>query len=74
MREERRAWSLLEPERSGDRHHGSASGVDGLDDFGVVDALKVDRGNAEVAVAELSLHHDQWDSFVSHLNGVRVRS
>jgi hypothetical protein len=27
--------------------------VDGVDDLGVVDALEIDRGDAEVAVAEL---------------------
>jgi len=29
------------------------AGVDGVDDLGVVDALEVDRGDAEVAVSEL---------------------
>jgi hypothetical protein len=29
--------------------------VDGVDDLGVVDALEVDPGDAEVAVAELAL-------------------
>jgi hypothetical protein len=32
--------------------------VDGVDDLGVVDALKVDRGDAEVYVAELALDND----------------
>lgn len=47
-------------------------GVDGVDDLGVVDALEVDRGDAEVAVAELSLDDDQRNAFVSHLDGMRV--
>jgi hypothetical protein len=32
------------------------AGVDSVDDFGVVDAPQVDRGDAEVAVAELALN------------------
>src|SRR5205823_3044820 len=35
--------------------HGRAARVDGVDDLGVVDALEVHRGNAEVGVAELAL-------------------
>src|SRR5215216_6117296 len=35
--------------------HRRAAGVDGVDDLGVVDALEVDRGDAEVGVAELAL-------------------
>jgi hypothetical protein len=33
--------------------------VDRVDDLGVVDALEVDRGDAEVAVAELALDDDE---------------
>jgi hypothetical protein len=55
MREERREWTPSEPERGTDRDHGRAAGVDGLDDLCVVDALEVDRGDTEVAVAELAL-------------------
>jgi hypothetical protein len=36
-----------------DRDHRGAAGVDGVDDLGVVDALKVDRGNAEVGVLDM---------------------
>ena len=43
-----------------------------LDDFGVVDALEVDRGDAEVAVAELALNDDERHAFASHLDGVGV--
>jgi hypothetical protein len=33
--------------------------MDGVDDLGVVDALQVDRRDAEVGVAELALDDDQ---------------
>jgi hypothetical protein len=46
------------------------SGSDGVDDFGVVDALQVDRGNAEVGVSELSLDDHERHAFVGHLDGV----
>jgi hypothetical protein len=46
--------------------------VDGVDDLGVVDAFEVDRGDPEVAVAELALDDDQRNAFVRHLDGVRV--
>jgi hypothetical protein len=36
--------------------------VDGVDDLGVVDALNVDRGDPEVAVAELALDDGQRDA------------
>jgi hypothetical protein len=46
--------------------------VDGLADFGVVDALQVDGGDAELAVAELALNDDQRHAFASHFDGMRV--
>ena len=46
--------------------------MDGVDDLGVVDPLEVDRGDAEVAVAELALNDDEWHAFASHLDGVGV--
>jgi hypothetical protein len=46
--------------------------VDGLDDLGVVDALQIDRGDAEVAVADLALDDDQRYAFARELDGVRV--
>ena len=46
--------------------------MDGVDDLGVVDALEVDRGDAEVAVSELALDDDQRDAFAGHLDGVGV--
>jgi len=36
--------------------------VDGVDDLGVIDALQVDRDDAEVAVAELALDDQQRDA------------
>jgi hypothetical protein len=33
--------------------------VDGVDDFGVVEALAIDRRDPEAAVAKLALDHDQ---------------
>ena len=40
--------------------------------IGIVDALQIDRGDAEVAVAELALDDDQRDAFAGHLDGVGV--
>jgi hypothetical protein len=40
--------------------------------IGVVDALEVDRGDAEVGVAELALDDDQRHALAGHLDGVRV--
>jgi hypothetical protein len=48
------------------------AGGDGVDDLGVVDALVIDAGDAEVAVAELALDRDQRDAFAGELDGVRV--
>jgi hypothetical protein len=59
-------------ERAVDGDHWRAAGVDGVDDFGVVDALEVDRGDAEVGVAELALDDDRRHAFAGHLDGVRV--
>jgi hypothetical protein len=36
--------------------------MDGDDDLGLLDALEVDRRDAEVAVAELALDDDQRDA------------
>ena len=55
-----------------DRDHRRAAGVDGVDDLGVVDALQVDRGDAEVGVAELALDDDQRYALARHLDGVGV--
>ena len=42
------------------------------DDLAAVDALQVDRGDAEVGVSELALDDDQWDTLAGHLDGVGV--
>ena len=65
-----RGWS--EPQRHTDGHHGRASGVDGFDDFAAIDALQVDRGDAEVGMAELALYDVERDAFAGHLDGVGV--
>ena len=44
----------------------------GLDDLAAVDALQVDGGDPEVAVAELALDYDQRHAFACHLDGVGV--
>jgi hypothetical protein len=46
--------------------------VHGVDDLGVVDALQIDGGDAEVAVAELALDHDQRHAFARRFDRVRV--
>jgi hypothetical protein len=46
--------------------------MDRLDDLGVVDALQVDRRDAEVAVAELALDDDQRHALARELDGMRV--
>jgi hypothetical protein len=55
-----------------DRDDWWPAGVDGVDDLGAVDALEVDRGDAEVGVSELALDDDQRDTFARHLDGVGV--
>jgi hypothetical protein len=55
-----------------DWDHWRAAGVDGVDDLGAVDALEVDRGDAEVGVPELALDYQQRDAFAGHLDRVRV--
>jgi hypothetical protein len=46
--------------------------VDGVDDLGAVDALQIDRGDAEVGVPELALDDEQRHAFPGHLDGVCV--
>jgi hypothetical protein len=61
-----------ESERCVDWDHRGAAGVNSFDDLAVVDALQVDRSDAEVAVAELALDDDQRHAFASELDGMRV--
>jgi hypothetical protein len=49
-------------ERRVDRDHWGSARVDGVDDLGVVDALQVDRSDAEVRVPELALDDDRRDA------------
>src|SRR5215216_6269955 len=49
--------------------HRRAAGVDGVDDLGVVDALQVNGGDAEVGVPELALDDDQRHALAGHLDG-----
>jgi hypothetical protein len=46
--------------------------VDRVDDLGAVDALQVDRGDAEVGVSELALDDEQGHTFPGHFDGVCV--
>jgi hypothetical protein len=57
-------------ERALNRDHGCAAGVDGVDDLGVVDALYVDRGDAEVGVPELALDDDPGAGAAARLSRI----
>jgi hypothetical protein len=43
--------------------------VDGFDDLARVDALEIDRGHAEIAVAELALDDAERDAFAGEFDG-----
>jgi hypothetical protein len=58
--------------RGVDGDHGRAASVDGVDDLGAVNALQVDRGDAEVGMSELALDDEQRDTFSGHFDGVCV--
>jgi hypothetical protein len=64
--------SVLEAECGAGGHHGCAAVVDRVDDLGVVDALQIDRRDAEVGVSELALDHVQGDTLARHFDRVRV--
>ncbi len=70
-RDERRP-GRLGPKRCAGGDHRRAASVDGLDDFGVVDSLEIDRRDAEVAVAELPLNDHERHALESHFDGMRV--
>jgi hypothetical protein len=61
----------LQAQRRVDGHHRGVAGVDGVDDFGAVDALQVARGDSRL-VGELALDDDERNAFAGHLDGVRV--
>ena len=46
--------------------------MNGFDDFARVDALEVDRGHAEIEVAELTLDDVERDALAGELDRVRV--
>jgi hypothetical protein len=64
--------SALPGEAGTRRQHRRSPGVDGPDDLGVVNALQVDRRDAEICVSELSLNDVERNAFASHLDGVCV--
>src|SRR5690242_2540563 len=49
---------------------GCGAGVDGVDNFAVVDALEIDGNDAEVGVAKLALDDVERHAFARHLDGV----
>src|SRR5215211_179531 len=61
-----------EPETGGRGDHGCSPVMDRVDDLGVVDALQVGRGDAEIAVAELALDHVQRHALAGHLDRMCV--
>ena len=46
--------------------------VNAVDDFGVVDAAEVERGDRQVGVHELALDHEQRYALAGHLDRMRV--
>ena len=56
----------------GGRDHRRPSGVDGVDDLGVVDPLQIDRGDPEMCMPELALDNDQRYTLVSQLDRMRM--
>jgi hypothetical protein len=65
------AW-LSAARRRGDGDHRGAASMDGLDDFGVVDALEADGRDPEVPLPELALDDGQRYAFAGHLDRVSV--
>ena len=62
----------LELQAGAGGHHRRAPGVDGGDDLFGVDALQVDRGGAEIRVAELALDDVERHALARKLDGVGV--
>jgi hypothetical protein len=46
--------------------------VDGVHDFGVIDAAQIQGGDRQVGVTELPLDHEQWNALAGHLDRVCV--
>jgi hypothetical protein len=65
-----KCWSELES--GGGGHHRRPPGVHRRDDLLGVDALQVNRGRAEVGVAELALDDVERHAFAGDFDGVGV--
>jgi hypothetical protein len=65
-------WTSLEAEPSAGGDHRRLPGVDGSDDLGVVDALAINRRDAEVGMPQLALDDIERHPFVGELDGVGV--
>jgi hypothetical protein len=68
------AGSGSRPEHGADGNHRGVAGVGRVNDFGVVDALEVDRRDAEIAVPELSLDDDQRHALARRRWTMRVHA
>ena len=68
----RRSGSCSEHQACVGGDHRRSASVDGVDDLGGVNALKVGAGHAQVCVAELALDDRQRHTFAGHLHRVRV--
>jgi hypothetical protein len=53
---------------------GRPPGLHGFDDLGVVDALQVDGGDAEVAVAELAVDDYERNAFAGEFDSILLRT
>jgi hypothetical protein len=62
----------LHPESGAGGDHRRLSGVDGGDDFGVVDPLQIDGRDPEVGVTQLPLYDVERHALVRQLDGVGV--
>jgi hypothetical protein len=65
-------WTSLEAEPSAGGDHRRLPGVDGSDDLGVVDALAINRRDAEVGMPQLALDDIERHPFVGELHAGAV--
>lgn len=56
------------PEAPRSRNHGRRARMHGVDDFGVVYALQVDRSDPEIGVSQLALDYNQRNPLPRHLD------
>ena len=61
---------MREQEAVGRRDHRRWPLVNGVDDFGVVDAAQIHRRDTEIGMPELALYDEQGDTLAGHLDGV----